>query len=139
MQSAGLSYKPAYFSLALAYLNGDGVKKDLNESLKWSTRQIDSGYVFGYYSAADCFVEAEMKEQASDMWRRCFKEQITEDIQPVLLHYARHAAVRSVEQVHTKKIARLFGVVAEENKDLAKPGTGFQGAIEWLLANQVVG
>ena len=43
MQSAELGYEPAYFSLALAYLNGDGVKMDLNESLKWAMREIESG------------------------------------------------------------------------------------------------
>ncbi|MEI6268219.1 MAG: DUF1566 domain-containing protein [Methylococcaceae bacterium] len=137
MQSAELGYAPAYFSLALAYLHGEGVKKDLNESLKWAMREIESGGIFCYYVAANCFVEAEMKEQASDMWRRCFKERSTEEIQLVLRNYAKHAADCSVEQVHTKKIARLFGAVAEKNKDLAERNAYWQGAIEWLLANQV--
>ncbi|ASF45479.1 SEL1-like repeat protein [Methylovulum psychrotolerans] len=138
MQSAGLGYSPAYYALALAYKDGDGVKKDLNESLKWAMREIESGGIFGYSVAADCFLEAEMKEQASDMWRRCFKEQSTEDIKCVLIEYARHAAVRSVELVHTKKIAKLFGIVAEQNKDLAEQGIYWRRAIDWLLANQFI-
>ena len=138
MQSAELGYAPAYFSLAQAYFYGHGVKKDLNESLKWSIRNIDSGNLMGYYNAALCFVDAGMKEQASDMWRRCFKERSQEQIQKVLLFYASDASEGLVEQVHTKKIARLFGIVAEENKDLAEQGNCFQSAIEWLLANQVV-
>ena len=137
MQSAELGYGSAYFSLALAYLDKDGVKKDLNESLKCAVRDIESGGAHGYYIAADCLVEAGMKEQASDMWRRCFKERTTLEIQIVLLEYPRHAAVRSVEQVHSKKIARLISAVAEENKDLAIRGTGYQGAVECLLVNQV--
>ncbi|MGZ8240214.1 MAG: tetratricopeptide repeat protein [Methylobacter sp.] len=139
MQSAELGYTYAYSALAIAYQYGDGVKKDLNESLKWRMRDIESGSIYGYFSAANFFIEVGMKEQASDMWRRCFKEKSTEIIQNQLLEYARHAARGSVEQVHTKKIAKLFGVVAEQNKDLAKGDTGYQGAIEWLLENQVVG
>ena len=139
MQSAELDYEPAYFRLALAYFDGDGVKKDLNESLKWAMRMIESGSVYGYYVAADCFVEAGMKEQASDIWRRCFKEKSTEEIQKVLDVYARHASEGLVEEVHTKKIARLFGTVAEETKDLAEQYAYWRGAVKWLLENQVVG
>ncbi|PPD49986.1 MAG: hypothetical protein CTY13_02460 [Methylobacter sp.] len=140
MQSADVGNWYAYLRIARAYLNGDVIKKDLNESLKWAMRVIEEvGSVKGYQVAADCFVEAEMKDKASDMWRRCFQEQSIEDIQDVLLDYARHAAVCSVDQVHTKKIARLFGGVAEQNKDLAKRVTGYQGALDLLLANQVIG
>ncbi|MEI6268218.1 MAG: hypothetical protein WCP01_04995 [Methylococcaceae bacterium] len=139
MQSAELGYEPAYYSLSIAYLKGYGVKKDLNESLKWAMREIENGGAFGYEIAVECFVEAGMKEQASDMWRRCFKEKSPEEIQIVLRTYARHASEGFVEQVHTKKIAKLFGAVAEKNKDLAEQGNYFQGAIEWLLAHQVVG
>lgn len=129
MQSAELGYDPAYFSLALAYFNGDGVKKDLNESLKWAMREIESGGIYGYYVAADCFVEAGMKEQASDIWRRCFKEQIHEDLPNVLGTYARHVSEGLVEQVHTKKIAKLFRAVAENEYD--------RQAYIWLWENQV--
>ncbi len=129
MQSAELGYSPAYFSLALAYFHGNGVKKDLNESLKWAMREIESSGIYGYYVAADCFVEAGMKEQASDMWRRCFKELIHEDLPNVLGVYARHASEGLVEQVHTKKIARLFGIVAKKESD--------RKAYIWLWENQV--
>ena len=87
MQAAELGYYPAYASLALTYFHGEGVKKDLNESLKWAMRDIDSGGVFGYCVAANCFVEAGMKQQASDMLRRCFKERSTEQIKRVLDTY----------------------------------------------------
>ena len=139
MQAAELGYDLAYLSLAQAYFYGDGVKKDLDESLKWSMRDIESGGVMSYYLAANCFVDSGMKEQASDMWRRCFKERTTKQIQNVLHFYALYAAEGTVEQVHTKKIARLFGAVAEEKKDLAERNAYWQGAIEWLLENQVVG
>ncbi|MDP3333952.1 MAG: tetratricopeptide repeat protein [Methylococcaceae bacterium] len=129
MQSAELGYESAYFSLALAYFNGDGVKKDLNESLNWAMRSIESGCIYGYYVAADCFVEAGMKEQASDMWRRCFKELIHEDLPNVLGVYARHVSEGLVEQVHTKKIARLFGIVAKKES--------VRKAYIWLWENQV--
>ncbi len=130
MQAAELGYNPAYFALALAYSHdGNGVKKDLNESLKWAMRHIEGGGVQGYYVAADCFVEAGMKEQASDIWRRCFKERSTEDIKSVLSTYAGHASKDLVEQVHTPKIARLFGAAAEQE--------GIRQSYNWLLENQV--
>ncbi|MDD5035796.1 MAG: tetratricopeptide repeat protein [Methylococcaceae bacterium] len=137
-QSADLSYSPAYFSLALAYLNGDGIKKDLNESLKWARRCIESGSVYGYEVAADCFVEAGMKEQASEMWLRCFRENDATKVEGVIFRYAYHASKGDVEIVHTEEIARLFGEVANRNKERAIKYPHLRQVVDWLRKKQVV-
>ena len=129
LQAAELGYGSAYLSLAMAYSRGNGVKKDLNESLKWAMRDIERGGVYGYCLAADCFIETGMKEQASDIWRRCFKELTTDEIQNILGTYARHASEGLVEQVHTSQIAQLFGAVAEQESD--------RQSCNWLRKNQV--
>lgn len=137
-QSADLSYSPAYFALALAYLNGDGIKKDLNESLQWARRCIESGSVYGYWVAAECFVQAEMRAQASEMWLRCFREKNPDEIKKVLLNYARHASDSSVDRVHTKEIARLFCEVIDETEERAIKYPHLRRAIDWLKKNQEI-
>lgn len=75
LQSAELGCELAYTSLACAYLTGAGVEKNLNAALEWSLREIDANIIDGYNRATTCFVEAGMRSQAEQLWKRCFKEQ----------------------------------------------------------------
>jgi hypothetical protein len=80
LQSAELGCELAYTSLACACLAGDGVEKNLNAALEWSMREIEANIIYGYNHATTCFVEAGMKQQAEQLWKRCFKEQAVEII-----------------------------------------------------------
>lgn len=75
LQSAELGCELAYTSLACAYLSGQGAEKDLNAALEWATREIEANIIYGYNHATTCFIEAGMKAQAEQLWKRCFKEQ----------------------------------------------------------------
>lgn len=75
LQSAELGCELAYTSLACAYLTGEGIEKNLNAALEWAMREIDANIIYGYNHATSCFVEAGMKPQAEQLWKRCFKEQ----------------------------------------------------------------
>jgi hypothetical protein len=80
LQAAELGCDLAYTSLACAYLAGDGVEKNLNAALEWAMREIEANIIYGYNHATTCFVEAGMKQQAEQLWKRCFKEQSIEII-----------------------------------------------------------
>jgi hypothetical protein len=75
LQSAELGCELAYTSLACDYLAGDGIERNLNAALEWAMREIDANIIYGYNHATTCFVEAGMKPQAEQLWKRCFKEQ----------------------------------------------------------------
>ena len=75
LQSAELGCELAYTSLACAYLAGQGIEKNLNAALEWATREIEANIIYGYNHATTCFIEAGMKAQAEQLWKRCFREQ----------------------------------------------------------------
>lgn len=75
LQSAELGCELAYTPLACSYLSGQGVEKDLNAALEWATREMEANIIYGYNHATTCFIEAGMKAQAEQLWKRCFKEQ----------------------------------------------------------------
>jgi TPR repeat protein len=80
LQSAELGCELAYTSLACACLAGEGVERNLNAALEWAMREIEANIIYGYNHATTCFVEAGMKQQAEQLWKRCFKEQNVETI-----------------------------------------------------------
>lgn len=80
LQAAELGCDLAYTALACGYLMGDGVEKNLNAALEWAMREIEANIIYGYNHATSCFVEAGMKQQAEQLWKRCFKEQVIENI-----------------------------------------------------------
>jgi hypothetical protein len=75
LQSAELGCELAYTSLACACLAGQGIEKNLNAALEWAMREIEANIIYGYNHATTCFVEAGMKLQAEQLWKRCFREQ----------------------------------------------------------------
>lgn len=112
LQAAELGCDLAYTSLACAYLAGDGVEKNLNAALEWAMREIDANIIYGYNHATSCFVEANMKQQAEQLWKRCFKEQTVGAIATSCLRvYKKQVLAESISI--DPDIEKLFSSLAE--------------------------
>jgi hypothetical protein len=112
LQSAELGCELAYTSLACACLAGEGVEKNLNAALEWAMREIEANIIYGYNHATTCFVEAGMKPQAEQLWRRCFREQAVETIATSCLRvYKKQVLAGSISI--DPEIEKLFSSLAE--------------------------
>jgi TPR repeat protein len=112
LQSAELGCELAYTSLACACLAGEGVEKNLNAALEWAMREIEANIIYGYNHATTCFVEAGMKPQAEQLWRRCFREQAVENIATSCLRvYKKQVLAGSISI--DPEIEKLFSSLAE--------------------------
>ncbi|MFI3220304.1 MAG: tetratricopeptide repeat protein [Methylococcales bacterium] len=112
VQSAELGCELAYTSLACACLTGEGVERNLNAALEWSMREIEANIIYGYNHATTCFIEAGMKQQAEQLWKRCFKEQNVEIIATSCLRvYKKQALAGSISI--DPDIEMLFNGLAE--------------------------
>jgi hypothetical protein len=112
LQSAELGCELAYTSLACAYLAGDGVERNLNAALEWSMREIEANIIYGYNHATTCFVEAGMKQQAEQLWKRCFKEQNVEIIATSCLRVYKKQVLTGAISIDPE-IEMLFNNLAE--------------------------
>lgn len=133
LKAAQFGNEMAYTSLALAYMTGDGVGKNLNSALEWAQHEIDAGIILGYNHATTCFVEAGMKPQAENLWKRCFLEQPIEKISAACLRtYIKQAANGYI--AIDQDIEKLFAPLAESIKKIQKElgVTIYEDEIAWL-------
>jgi TPR repeat protein len=112
LQSAELGCELAYTSLACDCLAGYGVEKNLNAALEWSMREIEANIIYGYNHATTCFVEAGMKPQAEQLWRRCFREQAVENIATSCLRVYKKQVLAGSISIDSE-IEKLFSSLAD--------------------------
>ena len=55
MKAAELDYAPAYYAIAAAYLDGDGVQKDFDKAFEWFKKAADSGATSAMLKLAECY------------------------------------------------------------------------------------
>lgn len=55
MTAAELGYSAAYYNVALAYLDGEGVKKDFDRAFEWFKKGADSGDTYARLKLAECY------------------------------------------------------------------------------------
>ena len=55
LKAAELGYSPAYYNVALAYLDGNGVKKDFDKAFQWFKKAADSGDTYARLKLAECY------------------------------------------------------------------------------------
>ncbi|MDE7026013.1 MAG: sel1 repeat family protein, partial [Paramuribaculum sp.] len=55
MTAAGLGYAAAYYNVALAYLDGIGVRKDFDKAFEWFKKAADSGDTYARLKLAECY------------------------------------------------------------------------------------
>lgn len=55
VKAAEMGYAPAYYNVAAAYLNGDGVKKDFDKAFEWFQKAADSGNTYAKLKLAECY------------------------------------------------------------------------------------
>ncbi|MCM1109292.1 MAG: hypothetical protein NC388_09660 [Clostridium sp.] len=54
MKAAELGYTPAYYNVANAYLNGEGVERDFDKAFEWFRKAADSGDTYAKLKLAEC-------------------------------------------------------------------------------------
>jgi len=55
MKAAEMGYTDAYYNVANAYLNGDGVEKDFDKAFEWFQKAADSGDTYAKLKLAECY------------------------------------------------------------------------------------
>ena len=55
MKAAELGYTPAYYAIATAYLDGEGVQKDFDKAFEWFRKAADSGDTSAKLKLAECY------------------------------------------------------------------------------------
>lgn len=55
MKAAELGYTPAYYGVAAAYLDGEGVKRDFDKAFEWFRKAADSGDIHAKLKLAECY------------------------------------------------------------------------------------
>ena len=55
MKAAELGYTPAYYQVAAAYLDGEGVKKDFDKAFEWFRKAADCGDTHAKLKLAQCY------------------------------------------------------------------------------------
>lgn len=55
LKAAELGYSRAYYNVAIAYLDGEGVKKDFDRAFEWFKKGADSGDVYSQLKVAECY------------------------------------------------------------------------------------
>lgn len=55
MKAAEMGYTEAYYNVANAYLNGEGVERDFDKAFEWFRKAADSGYTYAKLKLAECY------------------------------------------------------------------------------------
>lgn len=55
MKAAELGYTDAFYNVANAYLNGDGVERDFDKAFEWFQKAVDSGDIYAKLKLAECY------------------------------------------------------------------------------------
>lgn len=55
MKAAEMDYAIAYYNVAAAYLNGNGVKRDFDKAFEWFKKAADSGDIYAKLKLAECY------------------------------------------------------------------------------------
>lgn len=55
MKAAEMGYAPAYYAIAVAYLDGEGVERDLDKAFEWLQKAVDSGDSYAKLKLAECY------------------------------------------------------------------------------------
>ena len=55
MKAAELGYTPAYYAIATAYLDGEGVQKDFDKAFEWFKKAVDNGDISAKLKLAECY------------------------------------------------------------------------------------
>jgi TPR repeat protein len=55
MKAAEMGYTKAYYNVANAYLNGEGVERDFDMAFKWFQKAVDSGDTYAKLKLAECY------------------------------------------------------------------------------------
>ena len=55
MKAAGMGYTDAYYNVARAYINGDGVERDFDKAFEWFRKATDSGDTYAKLKLAECY------------------------------------------------------------------------------------
>lgn len=55
MKAAEMGYATAYYNVANAYLNGEGVKRDFDQAFKWFRKAADNGDTYAKLKLAECY------------------------------------------------------------------------------------
>ena len=55
MKAAEMGYTEAYYNVANAYLNGEGVEKDFDMAFEWFQKAVDSGDTYAKLKLAECY------------------------------------------------------------------------------------
>ncbi len=55
MKAAEMGYAPAYYAIAAAYLNGEGVERDFDKAFEWFQKAVDSGDTYAKLKLAECY------------------------------------------------------------------------------------
>ncbi|MCM1502841.1 MAG: sel1 repeat family protein [Bacteroidales bacterium] len=55
MKAAEMGYTAAYYNVAVAYLNGEGVERDLDKAFEWFRKAADSGDTYAKLKLAECY------------------------------------------------------------------------------------
>lgn len=55
MKAAEMGYAPAYYAIAAAYLDGEGVERDFDKAFEWFRKAADSGDTYAKLKLAECY------------------------------------------------------------------------------------
>ncbi len=55
MKAAEIGYTDAYYNVANAYLNGEGVERDFDKAFEWFQKAVDSGDTYAKLKLAECY------------------------------------------------------------------------------------
>lgn len=55
MKAAEMGYTDAYYNVANAYLNGEGVERDFDKAFEWFQKAVDSGDTYAKLKLAECY------------------------------------------------------------------------------------
>lgn len=55
VKAAEMGYTDAYYNVANAYLNGDGVEKDYDKAFEWFQKAVGSGDIYAKLKLAECY------------------------------------------------------------------------------------
>ncbi|MCM1071942.1 MAG: hypothetical protein NC301_09095 [Bacteroides sp.] len=55
LKAAEMGYTPAYYNVAAAYLDGEGVERDFDKAFEWFRKGADSGDTYAKLKLAECY------------------------------------------------------------------------------------
>lgn len=55
MKAAEMGYAPAYYAIATAYLDGEGVERNFDKAFEWFRKAADSGDTYAKLKLAECY------------------------------------------------------------------------------------